>query len=226
MINYQLLGQCPVFKGISEDELRKLLSKVHFQVKKFSKGEVVAVSGEKVNNLFIVLDGCVRGEMIDYSGKTIKIEDVEAPLPLATAFLFGKGNKFPVTVTANSDVKILSLPVPEFLRLLQLNTQILINYLNNISSRTQFLTQKLQFLNFKTIREKVAHFLLTLADDKYHSVELSHTQQQLAELFGVTRPSLARVLGEMQLEGLIKIERKTVTLTDKEKLNHLLREHE
>jgi CRP-like cAMP-binding protein len=109
---------------------------------------------------------------------------------------------------------------------LQLNTQILINYLNNISSRTQFLTQKLQFLNFKTIREKVAHFLLTLAGDKYHSVELNHTQQQLAELFGVTRPSLARVLGEMQFEGLIKIERKTVTLADREKLNQLLRKHD
>ena len=226
MINYQLLGQCPVFRGISENELRTLLSKVHFQVKKYSRGEMIAVTGETVNNLYVVLDGCVRGEMIDYSGKTIKIEDVEAPLPLATAFLFGKENKFPVTVTANTNVKILSVPVSEFLKMLQLNAQILENYLNNISSRTQFLTQKLHFLSFKTIRGKVAQFLLTQAGDTFHSVVLSHTQQQLAELFGVTRPSLARVLGEMQQEGLIKVERKTVTLTDKEKLNQLLRKHD
>jgi hypothetical protein len=32
----------------------------------------------------------VKGEMTDYNGKTIKIEDIEAPRPLAVAFLFGK----------------------------------------------------------------------------------------------------------------------------------------
>jgi CRP-like cAMP-binding protein len=222
MIDYNLLNQCPVFQGILDNETQWLLSKIHFQIKKFKKGEIVAISGETVENLYIIILGSVKGEMIDYSGKTIKIEDVEAPKPLAAAFLFGRENKFPVTVTACNDVKILSVPVPEFLKLLQMNTQVLKNYLNNISTRTQFLTQKLHFLSFKSIREKIAHFLLTQAGEQFHSIELKNSQQQLAELFGVARPSLARVFGEMQKEGLIKLERKTVTLLDKEKLNALL----
>ena len=102
-------------------------------------------------------------------------------------------------------------------------TSLLLNYLNSISTRAQFLSQKLQFLSFKTIKEKVAHFFLQKADDKFHSFELSNTQQQLADLFGVTRPSLARVISEMQQEGLIKIEKKTVTLLNKNGLNILLR---
>src|SRR5690606_1988994 len=154
----------------------------------------------------------VKGEMIDYSGKTIKIEDIEAPRPLASAFLFGKENRFPVTVSANSDVQLMAIPVPEFLKLLQRNTQILINYLNNISSRSQFLSQKLHFLSFKTIRGKIAHFLLQQAGENLHSFELKTTQQQLSELFGVTRPSLARVMSEMQREKLFVVDRKTVTL--------------
>ena len=223
MIDYRIIGQCPVFRGIPEYEVEKLLTHIHYQVKKFKKGEIVAIAGETVQNLYILLSGSVKGEMIDYSGKTIKIEDVEAPKPLATAFLFGKDNKFPVTVTAHVDLRILAIPVSEFLKILQLNTQVLKNYLNSISTRTQFLSRKLHFLSFKTIREKVAHFLLTQAGDQYHSVELKNTQQQLADLFGVTRPSLARVFSEMQQQGLIKIERKTVTLLDKENLNELLR---
>lgn len=222
MINYKLLAQCPVFNGIPENESKKLLSSIHYQVKSFNKGDIVAIAGEPTGNLFIVLSGSVRGEMIDYSGKTIKIEDIEAPRPLATAFLFGKENRFPVTVTANNDVKILAIPVSEFLRLLQRNTQILVNYLNSISSRSQFLSQKLHFLNFKTIREKVAHFLLQQAGEKLHSFELKATQQQISELFGVTRPSLARVLSEMQREKLFIIEKKTVTLLNKQKLNEIL----
>ena len=222
MLNYQLLTQCPLFKGITEKEAEILLKKIHFQIKSFSKDEVVVVAGEPVLNLHIIMSGSVRGEMIDFSGKTIKIEDIETPKPLATAFLFGKENNFPVTVTANCDVKILTMPVSEFLKLLQLNTQILKNYLNSISSRAQFLSQKLHFLSFKTIRGKVAHFLLMQAGEKFHSVELKNTQQQLADLFGVTRPSLARVFGEMQKEGIIIISNKTVTLLDKKALNEIM----
>lgn len=221
-INFQLLTQCPIFRGINEKEVEDLLKRIHFQIKSYSKDEVVVVAGEPVLNLHIIIQGSVRGEMIDYSGKTIKIEDIEAPKPLAAAFLFGRENKFPVTVTANSETKIITMPVSEFLKMLQLNTPILKNYLNSISSRAQFLSQKLHFLSFKTIKGKVAHFLLQQAGDKYHSIELKNTQQQLADLFGVTRPSLARVFGDMQKEKLIKIENKTVTLLDKKALNELI----
>ena len=223
MINFQQLQQCPVFKGISENETRTLLSRIHFQIKSFSKDEIIATAGEKVSNLYIVIKGSVKGEMIDYSGKVIKIEDIEAPMPLAAAFLFGKENNYPVTVTANNSCKLIAIPLEEFLKLLQLNNQILKNYLNSISTRTQFLSQKLHFLSFKTIKEKVAHYILKTASDKFHSFELKSTQQQLADLFGVTRPSLARVFGEMQKEGLIKIEKKTLTILQREKLHELLR---
>lgn len=222
-MNFQVLTQCPLFKGITEKEAELLLKKIHFQIKKYSKDDIVVVAGDTVNNLLIIISGSVRGEMIDYSGKIIKIEDIEAPKPLATAFLFGQQNKYPVTVTANNEAGILTIPVSEFLKILQLNTQILRNYLNSISSRAQFLSNKLNFLSFKTIRGKVAHYLLQQAGEKFHSVELKNTQQQLADLFGVTRPSLARVFGEMQKDGIINIQNKTVSLLDKKALNQMIK---
>jgi len=107
MIDYKLLEKCPVFKGLSENESQKLLGEIHYQIKNFKKDDLIAIAGEPAINLYIILSGSVRGEMMDYSGKTIKIEDIEAPRPLATAFLFGNKNRFPVTVTANTDAKIL-----------------------------------------------------------------------------------------------------------------------
>ncbi len=223
MINYKLLTDCPVFKGISENELKILFNQVHYQVRSFKKNEIIALTGDPVNNLYIVLSGIVKGEMIDFSGKTIKIEDVEAPRPLATAFLFGKENTFPVTVTAVNSVELLSISVEEFLHILQKNTLILKNYLYSISSRSQFLSRKLHFLSFKTIKGKMAHYLFQQAGSKLHSVELKSTQQQMAELFGVTRPSLARVIGEMQDEKLIAVEKRTVRILNKEKLGKIIR---
>ena len=223
-MNYQILCQCPLFRGIPEQENQKLFEKINFQMKKFEKNEIVVCAGDKVSHLLIITKGSVKGEMIDYSGKTVKIEDIEAPKPLAAAFIFGKENSYPVTVTANNEVKILAIPIPEFLKMLQLSTTLLKNYLHSISTRAQFLSQKLHFLSFKTIKEKMAHFLLQQSGERLHSIELKNTQQQLADLFGVARPSLARVFSEMQHEGLIKIEKRTVTLLNKKALNELLRD--
>ncbi|HOI48644.1 MAG TPA: Crp/Fnr family transcriptional regulator [Prolixibacteraceae bacterium] len=223
MMKFEQLAHSPIFRGMKPDQISRRLSEIVYQVRRYGKDDQVVLMGQPVEALMIVQKGSVRGEMVDYSGRTLKIEDIEAPRPLASGFLFGNNRRFPVTVIANEEAEILVIPTGEFLKLMQHEQQILTNYLNAISSRTQFLSQKLHFLSFKSIREKVAHFLLQQAGQWLHSVELKQTQQQLADLFGVTRPALARVFGEMQREGLIEIDRKTILLKDRKGLNDLLK---
>lgn len=223
MIDFDLISHSPVFMGIPANILEELLSSIHYQLRKCEKDELVVQAGDDCNRLFIVLKGSVKGEMADYTGKTIKIEDIEAPRPLAAAFLFGKNNRFPVTVIANNDVELLSIERAEFLKLLQKDARLLTNYLNSISSRAQFLSQRIKFLSFKTIRQKIAHYLLDLAGDRLAVVELPLSQSQLAEFFGVTRPSLARAMGELDQEGFIEVHRRTIRILDKQKMNDLLK---
>jgi CRP-like cAMP-binding protein len=223
MIQPEILCQSPIFRGISPDNLQELFSQIHYQVKSYQKNDLITIAGEVCDRLLIIQEGSVKAEMNDYSGKTIKIEDMSAPWPLATAFLFGKENRFPVTVSATSDVVMVSIPKPEFVKLLQLNSLILNNYLNTISTRAQFLSQKLKFLSFKTIRQKIAHYLLEKAGDRLQTVDVPQSQEQLAEMFGVTRPSLARTLGEMVQEGLIETQRRAIKILDKDRMNQLLK---
>ena len=223
MIQPEILCQSPIFRGISPEGLRELFSQIHCQVKTYQKNDLIVVGGEICDRLLIIQEGSVKAEMNDYSGKTIKIEDMSAPWPLATAFLFGKENRFPVTVSATSDVEMVSIPKPEFVKLLQMSSLILNNYLNTISTLAQFLSQKLKFLSFKTIRQKIAHYLLEKAGDRLQTVEVPQSQEQLAEMFGVTRPSLARTLGEMVQEGLIETQRRAIKILDKERMNQLLK---
>lgn len=223
MIQPEILCQSPIFRGISPDELQELFRQIHFQIKTYQKNDVITIGGEICDRLLIIQQGSVKAEMTDYSGKTIKIEDLAAPWPLATAFLFGKENRFPVTVSATTDVEMVSIPKPEFVRLLQMNSLLLNNYLNTISTRAQFLSQKLKFLSFKTIKQKIAHYLLEQAGDRLQTVEVRQSQGQLAEMFGVTRPSLARTLGEMNQEGLIETDRRYIKILDKGRMNQLLK---
>ncbi|HAH25369.1 MAG TPA: Crp/Fnr family transcriptional regulator [Prolixibacteraceae bacterium] len=223
MVQTDLISQSPIFRGILEEELSNLFGQIHYQVKSYQKNDMIVAGGDICDRLLIVQKGIVKAEMTDYSGKTIKIEDIEAPRPLATAFLFGKENRFPVTVSANNQVEIISIHKEEFVKMLQLNSLILNNYLNAISTRAQFLSEKLKFLSFKTIRQKMAHFLLEKAGDRLLTIELQQSQEQLAEMFGVARPSLARALGEMVQEGLIETQRRSIRILDKDRMNQLLK---
>jgi len=100
----------------------------------------------------------------------------------------------------------------------------LANYLNAISNRAQFLSSKLWFLSFRTIREKVAQYLLSLTQEsKSDKVVISKSQGELAEFFGVTRPSLARVFSEMEQEGFITVERKEITIKNRKGLLDMLK---
>jgi len=133
MLNFELLVKSPVFMGLKPDQLENIMDGIHFQVRRYEKNEQVVYAGDPCQDLLVVLSGSVKGEMADYTGKTIKIEDIEAPRPLAAAFLFGKNNRFPVNVIANEEVSLLCISRPEFLKILQKDQLILTNYLNSIS---------------------------------------------------------------------------------------------
>jgi CRP-like cAMP-binding protein len=221
---FQQLSQSPVFRGISPDEMENLLIDTQYQIKKFSKGDMLAFREDKCENLMIVLKGSVKGEMLDPSGKSIKIEDIMAPYPIASAFLFGQRNQFPVNVTANEEVEVFFLSKNSVIEMFQKNKVFLTNYLNSISNRSQFLANKLMFLNFKTIKGKLANYLLKLSAPDKTEITLPKSQAEMAQFFGVTRPSFARSLKEMEQEGLIETNRREIKILNKQQLIRLLQQ--
>ena len=145
-----ILFSCPLFKGLDINKLNTLLDKINYQRKTYIKDQIIALSGDEIHAQLIILEGSVKGEMPDSSGKSIKIEDIESPRPLAPAFLFGNNNRFPVNLIANNTVTIMSIPKDSFVKLLQLNEQILRNFLTMVSNKAQFLSEKIKFLSFHT----------------------------------------------------------------------------
>jgi CRP-like cAMP-binding protein len=220
-MDYSLLSNAPLFKGLTIVDIEKNLSGVPHRVKKFQAGSLISQSGEPVNSLMVVISGVVKGEMVDYAGRVIKIEDIPAPGALASAFIFGSKNRFPVNVIATSDAEILVIDKSDFLNLLMNNDKILVNFLDMISNRSQFLSEKIKFLNFKTIKGKLAHFILQKAGKDGSAIILNMTQNDLADFFGVARPSVARVLGELEEEGYLEAKGKNIKVIDKEGLADL-----
>ena len=223
-IMYTILEKYKLFKDIDSNNIETLLAKITFQVKTYQKDDIVVFSGEKLNSLKIIVEGSVKGQMVDFNGKIIKIEDIEGPRALAPAFLFGESNRYPVDIVASNNVRIISIPKADFLHLLSLSQILLHNFLDIVSDKAQFLSGKLKFLSFQSIKGKLANYLLSMAKESgSNSVLMTVTHTELSEIFGVTRPSLSRAIREMDADGIIRIEGKTIILTDKQKLFSLLR---
>lgn len=221
-IFFSALSRTNIFKGLSEDDIAGLMNGKPFRIKEYAKEEYIAYCGDDCQNLLVVVKGSVRGEMSDFSGKKLRIEDIPAPRPLAVAFVFGAENRFPVDIISNEPATIMIIPRDVLILLLQHSAVILKNYLNAISSRTQFLSNKIRFLSFKTIKEKIANFVLSQGGNSYDQILLNQSQTELAGFFGVTRPSLARALAELANEGILRADRRTITILNREKMNTLL----
>lgn len=207
----KILLRCPLFIGLGEDELELLLDGVEYKLLKFAKDDILANQNEICNRLIVLLTGSVKAQMIDDTGKIMKMEDLYAPSPLAPLYLFGERNRFPVEVQANEAVEVIIFSQETILQLFQSHRKVLLNYLNLNAMYATRMSDKLNTLSFKTIRQKIANYLLKLPA-KDGVVTLDRSQNSLAEYFGVTRPSLSRELANMQADGLIEMDRKQVRI--------------
>ena len=213
----------PLFRGITPERLFADLEEISFHTRSYKKGEILAQQGAVCNRLVILTKGSVRGEMIDYSGRLIKVEDIAAPRAIAPLFLFDEENRYPVEVTANEPTEVIELPKSSVLSLFRKNEQFLENYMNLSANYARTLSDKLFFMSFKTIRQKLASYLLRLYKQQQQThITLDRSQQELSDYFGVSRPSLARELAHMQEDGLLIADRKHITILQKEQLVRLI----
>ncbi len=215
---YEILVKCPLFKGLDKNQIENNFNNILFRKKQFEKDTLIEYSGNICNNLLIILNGTVKCEMTDIEGKVVKIDQLESPYPVAPAFIFGKNNRFPVNVISVTDCSILYIAKDSLLQLLCSDKNILLNYLNIVSDRAQFLSYKMKFLNFNTIRRKFLSYLFHLSGGRLTPINIPQSRQGLADFFGVARQSLARVINELEEEKIIKISGKEIHILDFEHL--------
>ncbi len=218
-----ILLKSSLFKGISQMELIEILNRFPYKVRTFGANDFVAMQYDKCENLMIVTEGLIQAQMVDSTGKLIVVEELGAGEVLAPAFLFSSGNRMPVSVVAMQHTGIFYLKRAVLVEIMQACQQVLINYLQLISDRAVFLSQRLNFHAFKTLKNKIAFYLFDIYQrEKSLHICFEYTQQNLSERFGVTRPALARAIGEMNKEGIIQSKGKDVKIVDLQKLKMLV----
>ena len=209
------LRETVVFNDLDEDTIKDILEKTKYEIKKYSLDESIAFRGDEVKGLYIILKGTLITEMLTEEGNIIKIEELVPSDVIASAFIFGKNNSFPVDLTVKDEAEIFFVERKEFLKLLFSQEKILENFLNEISNKTQLLTSKIwNSFNNKTIKKKFCDYVKR--NQKNNEFFIGNLGA-LAEFFGVERPSLSRVLSELvKDEKLERIGRNKYRILDGE----------
>lgn len=216
------LTLCPLFLGLSESEIAELIDRAVFEVLELQKGEYVVRQGDTVHSLYILIEGLVRTEMVTKDGNILEIEFIEPVRPLAPAFLVATENNFPVDVITMQKSTFYIIPKMMWMKEMMMNEMLMSNFMKLNSNMTVFLSKKVQMMSIKTLKGKLSLYILENTTPNNNSFTLSRTQTQLAEYFGVQRPSLARTLGDMIREELISLYKKELTVLNRNGLERLI----
>lgn len=215
------LNKIEFFKGIDNEKIIADLTKIDYKILKFKKDDIVAFRGDEIKGMYINLKGTLVTEMLKDSGETKKIEELSNGKIMASAFIFGSFNNFPVDIIAKSDVEILYIEKKELLKLLTQDKILLERFLNEISGKAQFLSKNLwESVSNKRIDKKLAEYFLN--NEKNQIVELNISIKELSEYFNVSRPSLSRVLKELvDNKKIEKIKKGMYKILDRNYLENL-----
>jgi len=192
-------------------------------VQSYASGARILSQGEKYTALIILLAGRATARFYEYSGRTVLVETLEAPAPVASAVLFSSDPHLPVTLEAESDVRAAVIDKRGVELLFSIESQVMTRFLGEMGDKVQFLAEKVRMAELAGIRQRLADYLLRLySRNQSLSFLFPLSREKMAEMFGVARPSVSREMSRMCDEGIISVSGRAVTILDTEELENLL----
>jgi len=223
MITDSILKQCVLFKEIDDEGIKYIKEKFISNIKKYTKDQVIALEGETCKALGIVLDGNIEIQKTYSTGKIVTLTKLEPGAIFGEALMFSHNKQYPANIISLKKSKILFINEKDIVNISKTNINFLLNLTKLLSGKLLLLSDKIQYLSYGTIRQKICHFLL----DEYKrrgnlEIKINTTKQSIAENMGVQRPSLSRELINMREEGFIQFNRTTIKILDLTKIENEL----
>ena len=108
-MNYQFLSNTRLFRGISMDELEKMLTCFSVQTKQYEKGSLILRAGQTVSAIGLVLSGNITIENNDLWGNRTVMDRLGAGAIFAESYALTPEEILMVDIVANEPTEVLFL---------------------------------------------------------------------------------------------------------------------
>ena len=210
MMTYaDFLKKVPLFSELDDEELHQLASIVREQ--NYKRHTTIVHVDDPGSALYILKNGLVKITIEDQHGDEM-ILCILYPTDFFGEMSLLDGMPRSATVTTQEPSEVLTISREHFLSIIEQSPKILLKMTAVLSKRLRNTNELIHSLAFFDVYGKVARLLLNLAAERGRVTEqgtvidMRLTQQELAELAGMTRESMARTLREFQQAGCIRVD--------------------
>ena len=217
-----LLRELELFAGLSDRDIEAIghaTTMTHC-----SRGHVVLTPHDIPDRIHILKKGKVRVYRVTPDGKQLTLDIYERGTILGDMTMLGQDRLPEAYAEAIEEAVICTITPAELLRLIGNYPLIGVNIIRYLSVRLQEAQREIEAMAYQRVGQRLARRLVDLAQRFGVStvrgtlIEARLTQQELAEMIGTTRETLAHTLADFRRRGLLDTERHQVLIRDAARL--------
>jgi len=223
---FGLLRELDLFGGVSDADIEAIghsLAMTHCQ-----SGRTILSPDDPPDRVHILKSGRVRVYRVSPDGKQLTLDIFEKGTILGDMTLLGQPRIPEAYAESLGDTVICTLTPTDLRQLIELYPQIGANIIGHLSRRLMEAERELEAMAFQRVGQRLAHKLLDLAgrfgvasDGTDTVITERLTQQQLADMIGTTRETLAHTLGDFRRRGLVDMAGQSVVIRDAPRLTEI-----
>jgi CRP-like cAMP-binding protein len=209
-------------KALNKDELLKIAScKTSYTIK---KGEPIFEEGETVNGIYCIKDGVCKLSKLSANGKDQIVKLIKSGELLGQRSMISD-EPANLSAVALEDMEVCFIPRSEVLQFFNNNNQFSMNIMKSICGDLKESDDHMVSMAQKTVKERLAETLLYLEDtfgkNEDGSLHIQLSREELAGMIGTATESCIRLLSEFNKGGVIDLNGKRISITDRNKLKRL-----
>jgi CRP-like cAMP-binding protein len=211
------LQHSPLFVGCNVAVLQAVASRL--RVRRFRRNEVIFHQGDAGDSLHIIASGSVKIVLPSAEGDEAIIATLRPPDFFGELALLD-GQPRSATATAVDPVETLALSRSTFLELLNAHAELRDALLSALVAELRRLTGHVEELHFLDLAGRLARRLVELSSQASPgsngevTLDWPYTQSDMAAMIGGTRQSVNKLLGGLIADGLVRIDREQLVITD------------
>lgn len=222
-----LLRNYDLWCELSDEEYDELNVAHHFIEAK--KGEYIYFDSQHLNKLYFVKDGHIKIGYVDEEGNEI-IKEIVSEGEIFGQFALEKNNLNGEFARAyKGNVSLCAFSIEDFEKILKKKPELAIKYSKQVGEKLRRAEFRLLNMLNKDVRSRLLAFFYHLGIMNGYdgttapfSINNFLTHDDIAKLIGSTRQTVTTIINELEAEGLLKVNRKKITLPDPVRLKRIV----